>query len=265
MTYLKIVEPGFEAYTGQLGQYEFVEGRSVETIPMVDVDRLSAAFRFMLVDDAGEEVASGPAERLIAEANGRAAFAESLPRETEEQRVAEQRHLAVKASKPPVSQFFTRKELQNIASEGGIKALRLKADPWGVKHRSIPTLIDMIVSAQAEFLKERDMRMQLAAQAAEAAKPDAVEEDAGGTLVTPSPIAMDNVTVDQISVSAAGIQANQIFVSGVPVNQIAVADLQAAAASGDLASAVSTEGSDEAPAEDEKPAEGEASTQDAAE
>lgn len=191
MNHLKIVAPGFVGYTGQIGQYMFKDGISVEPIGPVDADRLSASVACVRLNKDGDVIVegdAGPAQRLIDLGLTRADVVAPLRTATEAEMHADQREAAVRAKHDKVS-FFTRGELEHIAREGGIKALRLKADVWSVRHRSIPTLIDLILEAQDEYKKRHENR---------SVKTAAVEDDVEGRPVGKSSDPMLNINTDQL-------------------------------------------------------------------
>lgn len=176
MKHLKITSKGWTGYTGQLGIVAFKDGISVDPVPQNIADRLTGIVQFVEVDAEGKEEAAGIAHRLVKESAARVPVLETLKRQTEAERIQEEKLEALRKDKPPVEQFFTSAQLEEIASEKGMKGLRVIGDAWGVKHRSIPELINLILRAQAEFLEKRNRRMQELSERAAAAQKEAVEE-----------------------------------------------------------------------------------------
>jgi len=191
MYHLKIVAPGFVGFTGQVGPYQFVEGLSVDPISKNEADRLSASVACVAVDADGKEIesAASPSQRVIDQALIRADVVEPLRTATQEEMIADQREAAIRA-KHSKTVFYTGAELEAIAKKGGIKALREVADPWSVRHRSIPTLIELILAAQDAY-KARNPDKKVTQSKGSV-------DEAGGRPVTPSTDPMLNITVDQL-------------------------------------------------------------------
>lgn len=150
---LRIVQAGYENYTGPIGAYEFVDGVSVETIPLIARDRLAVAFQLVEIEDDGTEVAAGPAQRLLKGLN--LALEPSAPgqRQTEEEKLEE--NVRALLGGELVRVLRTRSNLEAVADKMGIAGVRLVADPWGVRSKSIPALIDLILGAQLEYMERR--------------------------------------------------------------------------------------------------------------
>lgn len=161
MNYLKIASPAWANYCGVIGTIEFKNGVSVYPVPRIFADKISAAMEMIEVDAEGNEIRpAGGAHRLITESRVRAPIAEKLTAVSQADLDAEERALAAKSDKPPVSRFYEAAELEAIASKGGIKALREVGDQWGVKGKAITALIIEILDAQATWFKERDARLE---------------------------------------------------------------------------------------------------------
>ena len=175
MKKLKIVAPGFDGYTGNLGGIDFVDGVSVDPVPRIFANRLSAAMMMVEIDD-GSEVDASVAYRLIAESESRAPVLEELPRQTEEEKTEENVEMVKRANLSDVV-ILSRDELEALLAKDGIKGLRDIAKPWGVKERNAVALIELILEAQSKFVSERDARIALAA--GESKEPPA--EDIGDT------------------------------------------------------------------------------------
>lgn len=154
MNKLKITQAGFENYTGPLGPVEFVDGVSVEAVPVITADRLAAGMSLQKLDEAGNEIGqAGAAARMVGGVTIPAEVLTPLKNASEEDISADRRRVAEAQKRPPVSRIYSVNELKAIADEGGISALREVAKPWGVRERSIPKLIQEIMQAQGEFQK----------------------------------------------------------------------------------------------------------------
>ncbi len=146
MKYLKVADGKWKGYTGALGMVQFVDGRSETMLPRHIRDRMAAAMPFIEIDADGSEQPAGAAHRMIREYAERAAPLTTLSRQSEGEKNAEIAESQIKLAKVPA--VLTRAELEEIASKGGIKAVREVGKKWNVKHRAIPTLIEMILDAQ---------------------------------------------------------------------------------------------------------------------
>jgi hypothetical protein len=173
MKKLKVATARMAGYTGVLGPVRFTDGVSDEYLPRHIRDRMAASMEFLEVDAEGNEAPAGAQHRLISESAERAPKLEPLTRQTHAEKAAEIAAAAVLAAKVPVLE--TRASLEEIASKRGIKGLREIGKKWGVKHRSIPTLIEMILDAQEKSVAARDKKLGITA-----AEPvvDAVAADA---------------------------------------------------------------------------------------
>ncbi|WP_342234645.1 hypothetical protein [Inquilinus sp. OTU3971] len=142
---IRIIERGFEAYTGPLGLIEFKDGLSVrDDLDLGEVNRLAAAMRIERED--GKQAGQGAA---LVEAH-RSAVVESvaaLPRDTKKD---EQPPADPNASKAPAApaEIYTREQLGELADKDGMKSLREVAAGYGVKSKSVAGLIDAIIDAQ---------------------------------------------------------------------------------------------------------------------
>jgi hypothetical protein len=177
MKRIKITEKGWENYTGLFGMASFENGVSVDPLPESMADRISANVSTVEIDDDGaEELQAGAAARLVGGATLAAPVVPALPNPTTEEVALEQKQIAEEAGRAP-AKFYDVEELQQIADEKGIKGLRLVAEPWGVRDRSIPALIKEILKAQAESQKklaeiaaQREIEARKAAEVARAAE-----------------------------------------------------------------------------------------------
>lgn len=155
MQRIRIVEPGWDRYTGILGAVEFKDGVSVEPVAKHEINRIGAALRIEGVE-SGEQENSGVdilrswSNRAKVENLPRASEkADETPEKTEKDGESEQ-----KADEKP-AHVWTEEELAAIADEKGIAGLREIAEPMGVKGRAIAELIREILNKQAGRTKER--------------------------------------------------------------------------------------------------------------
>lgn len=222
MKHLKITSKGWAGYTGNLGRVEFKDGVSVEPVTRVLADRLSGLISFVEVDDEGNEAPTGIAHRLVAESRDRIPVLARLERQSPGDRLQEETLEALRQEKAP-AQVYTGEQLETIASEKGMRGLRLVGDAWGVKHRSIPDLIKLILVAQSQWLEKRNKRLsdlsERAAAAAEEAKTaeerrrveeaekQAALDAANSVLKIPASILDAIFKVKDVVITAAGLTA----------------------------------------------------------
>lgn len=237
--FLKIVQAGYENYTGPIGAYEFSDGVSTVMIPRVDRDRLATAFQFVEFTEAGvDEVDAGVAARMLRDGHEMAAEMAKLERQTDEEKAVEDATVALQAP-DFVPTIYSREELEKIADKKGINGLRDIAEPWNVKHRSILPLIALIEQAQQNWIAEQQTAFEargLSREAFEAAlRPDAALVDE-----TPSETPSDAPTADPVD------DEEESFDDPVPEEtpspEISEEDLlKQAAASGDVSAAINQE------------------------
>lgn len=218
LKYLKVATKRMAGYTGVLGPVRFKDGVSTEMLPRHVRDRMAAGMEFIEVDAEGNEMPAGSHNRLISEYKERAPVIAPLTRQTDAEKAAELSAAQVKNAKVP--HLETKESLEKIAEEKGIKGVREIGAKWNVKHRSIPVLIEMILDAQEKSVAARDKKMQeRAAAQAEAVKP--VETPAAPVEEEK----VDEVVSEKTAAAAAAFSAK----------------IKEAAATGNLAAAVSTE------------------------
>lgn len=156
---IKIIEAGYEGFTGQLGVYEFEDGVTVDDIGRGDAAALGA---MLSVVDAETGMNPSETQRMITMANV------PVPVETS----------GIVAQIATTSTDLTRADLEDIADTSGIKGIREIAEVLSLKGNAISELIDKILAAQ-------DTRIAAAAEAAKfateaAAKLAAEAEKPGG-------------------------------------------------------------------------------------
>lgn len=154
MKYLRLIQKGYEGYTGPIGSYEFANGVSVSQLVRPDRDRIAAAFECSEFETAGgSENLAGVAHRLVAESKAMSEAHEPLARQTDDEKEIENASAALAGE--PMRQIFTREDLEAVADKKGLAALREVAKPWDVKHRSIPALISLVLTAQQVWVETR--------------------------------------------------------------------------------------------------------------
>ena len=146
---MRLIQSGYEKYTGPIGAYEFVDGLSVELIPENARDRLATAFQFVEIDEDGEEQLAGSPAKILRDKMATIEPSQPLPRQTEEEKRIED--VSRLLGDMRVFPLRSKKNLEMIADEMGIAGVRLAADPWNVRSKSIPDLINLILEVQASY------------------------------------------------------------------------------------------------------------------
>jgi len=142
---LRLTQPGFETFTGQMGTVFFENGLTVGDVKAIDAVRIAAQFLCewengntasvtqSILDHAHTTVGDLPAEQnadqaIAEQARQAGAIAERAP-----------------AAPAEAVSFYTEAELAEIADKKGIKGLREIAEPLGIKGNSIKELITAIL------------------------------------------------------------------------------------------------------------------------
>lgn len=221
MMKLKVATKRMAGYTGVLGPVRFTDGVSDEFLPRHIRDRMAASMEFIEVDADGNEQPAGAQHRLLREYKERAPKMEPLARQTEAEKALEITVAQVAAAKVPALE--TRASLEAIAEKSGIKGLREIGNKWGVKHRSIPTLIEMILDAQEKSVAARNKKLSGDKPADEPVVESHPEDLA--------PVVSSQIPAEELTESVSKATAS----AAEKLNEA----LKAAAASGSLAAAVS--------------------------
>jgi hypothetical protein len=200
MKHLKITQKGWAGYSSAIGGVPFKDGISEHPVPRYIADRISSGISMVEINEDGSETPAGVAHRLVSEARERAPVAKPLERATEEELKDEAALDAIRASKAPVDTFYTGEELEAIVDAKGIKGLREIADRWEVRHRSIPTLIGLVLKAQTKHLEERNLRLQKIADRQD----EAVKEAAIADLAKREEEAAAQAEADRIASTLLG-------------------------------------------------------------
>jgi len=154
---IRLTGKAYRGYTGFLGTVEFVDGVSVHPLDIYARDRIALSFDANEIDEDGNEERAGVAHRLVAASKAAAPVIKAAERQTEEEKEAELRADKLRANQAPADQIYTREELEALARKEGIAGLRHKvADKWGLKHRAIGTLIEMVLKAQEAFIAKKN-------------------------------------------------------------------------------------------------------------
>ena len=159
---IKLVERGFETYTGPLGDIEFVNGESVEVLSRSQINRIASSIRVESLDGLNLGVTQELLDRNqdVAEVVVALPTQESLDIQAEAETVLDsQDDTSGPVDDTPVlvtvfaNPRHTEQSLALVADEGGIVGLRDIAAEFGVKGNSIAKIIEEILTAQAATLE----------------------------------------------------------------------------------------------------------------
>lgn len=150
---IKIVQPGWESYTGPYGHIEFKDGVSVDPVDWIQADRIAADLQ---VADAADGQQIGAQVRLI---ETKCIPLDSLDVLKTAENEPQPAPPPVKAAPVAPVKVWTPDELMNLADKEGIKGLREIGNALGAKGRAIPELIEDILHAQDERQRAADSRL----------------------------------------------------------------------------------------------------------
>lgn len=151
---IRIEQPGFAGYTGQVGPVAFVDG--VAEVSFVEARRLGAAMR--IVDaETGEPI--GPAADMARNRTAAAPEVPDQPRQPEPEHAQGERSPGDEegAAEPKLPKLYTFAELASVADTKGIAGLRELAQPLNVRGRGIAELITEIANAQKQLIATRGL------------------------------------------------------------------------------------------------------------
>lgn len=180
---IKITQPGWARFTGLLGYTNFVDGISVEHVSKGEAQALAAVVTVEEVDEQGNGTGKNPsiAQSIIDNATMSAPVSGLTRGEEQGQARADlQNKKEDEAPTVVVAKVYTEEELAAEADKGGIKAVRVIADKFGVKGTSIAELIGKILAAQEEAAAKAKAAEEAAAVDAEKARKAAEEAAAQG-------------------------------------------------------------------------------------
>lgn len=144
---IKITQPGWETYSGDLGCVPFENAVSLKDISEREALQLGSFITVVEVDADGNELGPvSPAHELFKASNLRAEVLEPLDRGSDE--VVAEVEPEPAAEVEPAS-LHTESSLYTVADAEGIVGLRKIGDPLGARHTSIKGLIAEILKVQA--------------------------------------------------------------------------------------------------------------------
>lgn len=155
---IRILERGWETFTGDFGSVLFKDGVSIELLPEVFIDRVATQLRTIDVD-TGLQV--GPQQRHLDSMAVRMTVVEPSKGPVNRMGLAKADQVAIavengQEEKASVK-LYTEDELYKIAEsggvDGGIIGLRKIGAEYGVKARALTDLIVSILRAQAAAIE----------------------------------------------------------------------------------------------------------------
>jgi hypothetical protein len=153
---IRIVQPGWETYTGPFGSITFDQGVSTHLVDPVSIDRIAAE---MHVIDADSKDKLGAQERMIHIKTQRLDAIDRLDRVPEG--VVVDPVVKVEKIEPTLGEkIWTVNDLEAVADDTGIRGLREIGDPMGAKGRAIPELIGNILRVQDELRSAAAARLK---------------------------------------------------------------------------------------------------------
>lgn len=159
MARIKIIQPGWEGFTGDIGQTAFEDGVSVEHVTQRQINIIGASLTLVTVDEDGDETGEDPRVQhaLITETALRAPVLEGLAVATDADMKAGTANL------PDASTvvFHTQAELETIASAKGLAGLREITDALNVKARSINEAIRIILKTELKLKAQMEANGEL--------------------------------------------------------------------------------------------------------
>lgn len=135
---LRLKEPGFETYSGQMGVMDFKDGLSIKDVLVIDAVKLSCVMYVEWEDGTSPSVAQSILDNAETPAPIVGDGRPSKP-------IVEAK---VAPAKVILDTKYTEAQLGAIADKDGIGGLRVIADGLNVKGKSIKELIDGILKAQ---------------------------------------------------------------------------------------------------------------------
>lgn len=137
---VRLTQPGFQKYTGQMGVVFFQDGLSTDHVAERDAVRMAAVMNCEWEDGSN----LSPSQHVTNTLKNAAPVQTKL--ETGKDGDGEKKPPT--QDEPPAEvPKWTREELEAIADAQGIQGLRQIADPAGIKGRSITEMIEAIVNA----------------------------------------------------------------------------------------------------------------------
>ncbi|MBP2498255.1 hypothetical protein ABID82_005146 [Methylobacterium sp. PvP062] len=156
MARIKITQPGWAGFTGEIGITLFKDGISVDHVGRREIVKIGASLSLIEVDDEGDE-GENPAlqHRMLTDGSMSipAEVLTPLARASDEPSVPAAPR-AAKAVDPTTITFHTKDELEKLAETKGLAGLRAIMDPLNIKAVSINKAIQVILKAELRLKAE---------------------------------------------------------------------------------------------------------------
>lgn len=139
--HIRLTQPGWETYTGQVGVIDFVDGLSTDDVSTKDATRLAAVVNCKWEES---EKPVSPTELLLHVQNVEAPIIPERERGEDEQVVSEPvEPQATQEPEVPAVQVpkISMDKVEALIAAEGINGLRKLAEPLGIKGRSVADLL----------------------------------------------------------------------------------------------------------------------------
>lgn len=144
---VKIIQPGWETYSDDLGTVPFKNGVSTRHVARHEALALGSHIQIVEIDENGVTLGPvNPAFEVQKAATLSAAVVREMPRETPIASVSASPEKKLESEE--VRKVYTKEELEEVASESGIAGLREIGSILGVRNTSVKGLIAEILAAQ---------------------------------------------------------------------------------------------------------------------
>jgi len=131
MPFIKVTGKGWKGFTGFLGTSEFKDGVSVKELSDMEARRICSFMYAEVVDP------KAPKPQPVTTPKAKSQTPKAKP------------------PKPETKLSFTRKELEKVADEGGVKGIRDFAEPFGVRGSNIVEIIETLMAKKSEVEKPK--------------------------------------------------------------------------------------------------------------
>ena len=139
---LRLTQPGFEHYNGQMGVIFFEDGLSKGDVLSLDAVRMAA----VMVCEWENGSSPSVAQAILDNADTPAPiFASGADGQHDKEAVGKAKAESIQQDVPKTS-AYNYEQLSAIADAQGIKGLRAIAEPLGIKSNSIKELIEAILA-----------------------------------------------------------------------------------------------------------------------
>lgn len=156
---LRLTQPGFTRYTGQMGVIQFEDGLSTTDVLPIDAIRMAAVMLCLWEDGSSPSIAQSildnadtaapmfeKAEPTPASASAPESTTDAKPEcQLDTQSGTQSDQQSGQQSEPPAV-TYTEDQLAAIADKEGIKGLRVIGDALGIKANSIKDMIAAILA-----------------------------------------------------------------------------------------------------------------------